>query len=85
MTDSANLVQVKDVSNEPEARIILGFLQAQGINAIIHQDDAGDQLPSLEDSQGVQIFVPAEDAETARALLAEREAADVNDSGEEEE
>ena len=66
-------------------RIIIGFLQAQGIQAIILEDDAGDQFPSLEETQGVKILVPDQDLETAQSLLAEREEAAANDkSGEEE-
>ena len=85
MTESTDYLLAKTVSNEPEARIIIGFLQAQGIQAIILEDDAGDQFPSLEETQGVKILVPDQDLETAQSLLAEREEAAANDkSGEEE-
>jgi hypothetical protein len=73
-------VVIQEESHEQNARIVQGFLQAQGIEAAINEDDAGDQFPSLEESQGVQILVKAEQAEQARKLLAERKAA----AGEEE-
>jgi hypothetical protein len=59
--------------DEASAQIVVGFLQSNGIDAMISEDDAGDQLPSLEGVTGVQIFVPVEDAERARKLLDERE------------
>lgn len=68
-----DLVKVHEELHEAEARIVVGFLQAQGIEAMILEDDAGQQLPSLESVLGVEVVVPAEDAERARALLAERE------------
>jgi hypothetical protein len=66
-------VIVRVESHETEAQIVVGFLRSQGIEALISEDDAGDQLPSLEPVRGVNIFVPLEDAELARRLLDERE------------
>lgn len=66
------MVVVHEETHEPDARIVAGFLQAMGIEAMILEDDAGDQLPSLEESQGVKVLVPAADAERARGLLADR-------------
>ena len=62
-------------NDEAAGQIVVGFLQSNGIDAMISEDDAGDQLPSLEKVRGVQIFVPVEDAERARELLAQRESA----------
>ena len=59
-------------SDEASARIVMGFLESQGIEAQISEDDAGDQIPSLESTGGVKVLVPAEDAERARRLLHER-------------
>jgi len=59
-------------SDEASARIVIGFLGSQGIKAQISEDDAGDQIPSLESTGGVKVLVPAEDAERARRLLQER-------------
>lgn len=59
-------------NDEAAARIVVGFLRSNGIEAMISEDDAGDQLPSLEGVTGVQVFVPVADADRARTLLAER-------------
>jgi len=67
------MVIVQEESNETAAHVVVGFLKSHGIDAMISEDDAGDQLPSLEGVLGVKIFVPAEDAERARKLLAERQ------------
>jgi hypothetical protein len=71
---SDNLVVVQVESDETKARIELGLLQSQGIEACILEDDLGDQFPSLERTQGVKILVPEHQAERARKLLQEREA-----------
>lgn len=58
--------------DETTARIVVGFLEANGIKAEISEDDAGDQIPSLEPVRGVKVFVPAPDAERAKKLISER-------------
>jgi len=70
------VVTVRVENDEAAARIVVGFLQSNGIEAMIFEDDAGDQLPSLESTRGVKIQVPAEAAERARRLLEEQEAGD---------
>lgn len=70
------VVVIQVEGDETKARIEAGFLQSNGIDARIAEDDAGDQLPSLESTQGVRILVPADQAEFARKLLDERDAAD---------
>lgn len=67
------LVAVHEDYNEAEARIVVGFLQSRGIEAMILQDDGGDQLPSLESVVGIQVLVRADDAGRARMLLASRQ------------
>ena len=47
--------------------------QSEGVQATILEDDAGDQLPSMEGTHGVKVIVAAEDADRARQLLVERE------------
>ena len=70
------LVVIRVVGDETKARIEAGFLESNGIDARIAEDDAGDQIPSLESTQGVRILVPAEQADRARKLLEEKETAD---------
>ena len=77
--EEQNTVVVHVASQEADAQIVVGFLQSRGIEAAILEDDAGDQLPSLEMAMGVKVFVPGEDAERARTLLAERETASGED------
>ena len=74
MTDHEMTV-IKVENDEASARIICGFLESCGIEARISEDDAGDQIPSLELTHGVKIFVPAGQAEEAKRLLAEPEPA----------
>ena len=64
---------VRTENDEATGQIVVGFLRSNGIEAVISEDDAGDQLPSLEGVRGVQIFVPEPDAERAIELLARRE------------
>ena len=67
------MVVVHEESHEADAQIVVGYLRAWGVEALISEDDAGDQIPSLEGSLGVKVFVPVDQAERARKLLEERE------------
>jgi hypothetical protein len=69
---SKKMAMVHVENDEAAARIVVGFLRSEGIEAMISEDDAGDQLPSLEATRGVRVFVPAADADRARELLRER-------------
>jgi hypothetical protein len=70
---SKKMAEVHVENDEAAAQIVVGFLRSEGIEAMISEDDAGDQIPSLEPVRGVRVFVPAEDAERARTLLEGRE------------
>jgi len=70
------MVVVHVVSEETKARVEIGFLRSRGIEAQILEDDAGDQIPSLESTQGIKILVSDEQAELARTLIRERESND---------
>ena len=67
------MVIVHEESDEAAAQIVVGFLRSWDIEALISEDDVGDQIPSLEGSLGVKVFVPIDQAERARKLLEERE------------
>jgi hypothetical protein len=75
MTDK-KMVIIQVEGDETKALIEVGFLQSHGIEALIQEDDAGNQLPSLESTQGVKILVSEAQAELARSLLSERDTAD---------
>ena len=68
----AHLAKICDEVAETREPYIIERRSAENV-AMISEDDAGDQLPSLEEVNGVQIFVPADDAKRAAQLLAERE------------
>ncbi len=70
---SDNLVVVRVENEETRARIAIGFLQSNGIDARILEDDLGDQIPALEGTLGVKILVPEDQLKLARKLLEEQE------------
>lgn len=57
--------------DDEEAEIIVGFLQSNGIEAIIDSNLTHSVLPVEDDAR---ILVNEDDAERARQLIAEREA-----------
>ncbi len=64
-----NLVKVFDTEQESEAMVVQGLLESDGIDSIITNLDAPqDVLPGVG---GVIVQVREEDAERARALIAE--------------
>ena len=72
MTEPHELEMVYACDDDEEAAIVIGFLNSQGIEANIDSDLPHDTFPVEGDSK---IYVNQNDAETARALLAERDAA----------
>ncbi|MFF5293825.1 putative signal transducing protein [Paractinoplanes globisporus] len=69
--DNTDLVAVAVVGSRIEAEVIAGLLRSNGIKVGINADDAGAQEPALQ-LQGVQVYVAAADAPTARKLLEAR-------------
>jgi hypothetical protein len=68
-------VEVARSSSTTEARLIVGMLESNGIRARLSADDAGGLEPQWQLTEGVRVFVAGEDAETARRLLDEADAA----------
>jgi hypothetical protein len=62
---------VARVPSTLEARLIVGMLEANGIEAAVSSDDAGGQEPQLQLTQGVRVLVASEDEAQARGLIAE--------------
>jgi Putative prokaryotic signal transducing protein len=56
-----------------EAQLIVGMLEASGINATVSADDAGGMEPQWQLTEGVRVIVSTEDVARARELIAERE------------
>jgi PAS domain S-box-containing protein len=70
---SVSTSPIKDFENEFEAEIARGHLRSAGIDAILSKDDAGDMLPSLQETEGVSLLVLPEDRKKANALLHENQ------------
>jgi len=66
---SEEMVNIAVFSNAAEAAIVRGRLAEAGIESMVSMDDAGGMIPSLQLATGVRLFVQAEDAEEAQALL----------------
>ncbi|MGE3841161.1 MAG: DUF2007 domain-containing protein [Vicinamibacterales bacterium] len=67
MTDQ--IVCAVTFSTRQEAELARGALEAGGIAATVAADDAGSEIPGLDFSQGVGVFVRESDLEAARDLL----------------
>jgi hypothetical protein len=68
MADHA-LAVVHNFSDRFEADLAKSALDAAGIEAFVHGDDAGGMRPGLWMGRGVQIVVRVEDLERAREVL----------------
>ena len=64
-----HLISLAEFENEFEAEIASGRLRSAGIEAIVSKDDAGGMLPSLQDTEGVSLYIRPKDAKRARAVL----------------
>ena len=74
MSDNDDFVPVGEAVNEAEASIIVGFLGAQGIEAIYEpRGELGTPFPTSA-SGSHQILVREADAEAAREALADVQA-----------
>lgn len=62
-------VVVGEYENELDAEIAKGHLTASGIPAFILKDDGGGMLPSLQDTEGVQLVVSESQKEKAERIL----------------
>jgi Putative prokaryotic signal transducing protein len=67
----SELVEAVRVGSTVEAQLIVGMLEAHGINAIVSADDAGGLEPQLQASGGVRILVARPDVSEARELISE--------------
>jgi hypothetical protein len=62
-------VVVGEYENEIDAEIAKGHLEASGIPASITNDDGGGMLPSLQNTEGVQLVVAETQREKAKKIL----------------
>jgi hypothetical protein len=62
-------VVVGNYENQIDAEIAKGHPEASGISASIFKDDGGGMLPSLQNTEGVQLVVAESQSERARNVL----------------
>ena len=72
---------VKIVGTEEEATIVVGFLQSSGIESEVESLRASEFPADIGELANVNIRVPAERADEARALLNQREDVATGDEG----
>ncbi len=65
-------VVVGTFENEIDAEIAKGHLESAGISASIVKDDGGGMFPSLQNTEGVRLFVAESEEEKATVLLKAR-------------
>ncbi len=68
MGDDEHVV-LETYSERAFAEAAVSLLLSEGIEAEIHADDAGGELPNLDFAAGVRVLVAEEDLEEARAIL----------------
>src|SRR3954463_15944255 len=73
---------VKIVGTEEEATVVVGFLQSSGIDAEAESLHASEFPADIGDLATVNIRVPPDQAEEARALLNQREDVPTGEEGE---
>jgi hypothetical protein len=66
---SEGVVMIESFSDKSFAEAAVSLLESEGIEAFIHADDAGGELPNLDFARGVRVLVAAEDEERARYIL----------------
>ncbi len=73
---------VKIVSTEEEATVVVGFLRSSGIDSEAESLHSSELPADVGDLANVNIRVPPEQAEEARALLNQREDVATGEEGE---
>jgi hypothetical protein len=68
-TKESDLVTVRTFTNQPEAYLAKGALEAFGIECMVARDDCGGQRPHLAFTGGLRLVVRAEDAQRAAEVL----------------
>ncbi len=67
--DFENAVVAATFPIRETAEAAVSLLQSEGVDATIHSDDAGGELPNLDVGGGVRVLVSSENLEFAKALL----------------
>jgi hypothetical protein len=80
---SDETVILRTYASEMEAEIARMVLDSAGIPAVIHRDDAGGMMPSLQFLRGARLVVRRDHAAAAAEILDEADEADVTPLDEE--
>ena len=67
--EEKQIVVVSEYENEIDAEIAKGHLESTGIPASIIKDDGGGMLPSLQNTEGVQLVVYETQEAKAKKIL----------------
>ena len=65
----ADLICVKTYLNKHEAELAKGFLESQGIEAMVSSDDCGGARPSMTFLTGAKLLVKESDRDKALGVL----------------
>ncbi|MAI80844.1 MAG: hypothetical protein CL917_18025 [Deltaproteobacteria bacterium] len=60
---------IESYSDKSFAEAAISLLASEGIEAVVHSDDAGGELPNLGFARGIRLLVLSKDAERARMIL----------------
>ena len=63
------LVVVKEEAHRIDADNVAAFLRSKGLEAVVSSDNAGGEIPSMNQTRFVQVLVPESEAEKARKLI----------------
>jgi hypothetical protein len=66
---SDEMICVARFVTRQEAELARGALEANSIQAVVAADDAGGEIPGLDFTTGVGVFVRQTDVEAAREIL----------------
>ena len=69
------MTRLETYTSEIEAEIAMGRLQALGVTVVLEKDNCGGMRPHLDLQAGVKIYVPDEELDKAREILAGKAAA----------
>lgn len=70
------LVVVKEEAHRIDADNVAAFLRSKGLGAVVSSDNAGGEIPAMNQTRFVQVLVPESEAEKARELIEEAESRD---------
>ncbi len=71
MSGMDDRILLYETSSLPEAEILRGWLESNGIAAHLLHDDCGGVSPGLTFSRGIRLWVDKKDEQNARILLKE--------------